>query len=328
MTGHRSPQSHTYRVRRWHVVLAVIGVLVAVAAGVLISGNRAADIRTSDLNAERSLAQTRHGKIEFVTWGEGPPVLVIHGAGGGFDQGRLLAMAVGGGGSHFVSISRFGYLGSNLPADPSTAAQAEALVDLLDHLGIRKTSILAMSGGVPPALKFAELFPDRTGRMVLLSSAPFTPFSPEVEERPIPTWAYATLLGNDVVYWALTKVLHGPLRSAFDARPDLMVDVSAGEQRFVEHLIDGFLPASARLAGVKNEGAAVDPVAVYRLEAIRAPTLIVHARDDRLNPLAVGEELGRRIPDAHLVTFERGGHLLLGHHAELRDQIELFLSDD
>ena len=308
--------------------LAIIGGLALGAALAISSGNRAAEKRASELEAERSLAQTRHGRIEYVRWGDGPPVLVIHGAGGGFDQGRLLADAVGGAGFQFVSVSRFGYLGSNLPADPSPAAQAEAFADLLDHLGISKVSILAMSGGVPPALKFAEIYPDRADRMVLLSSAPFTPFDPDIADRPLPTSAYAALLGNDAAYWALTKVARGPLRSAFDARPELMVDVSAQERLFVEHLIDGFLPASARLAGVENEGAAIDPHATYRLETILAPILVVHTQDDRLNPVRVANELGNRIPAARTIIFKRGGHLLLGHHVELRAQVVRFLSGE
>ena len=107
-----------------------------------------------------------------------------------------------------------------------------------------------------------------------------------------------------------------------------MADVPADERRFVDRLIDGFLPASARLAGVENEGAAVDPRAEYDIESIGAPTLIVHARDDRLNPVAIGQEPGRRIPGAQLLLFERGGHLLLGHHAEAKVQIESFLRPD
>ncbi len=329
MTGTPSSNDGKQRMGRWrNAGLAIIGGLAVFAATVAVLGNRAAEQRRSNLAAERSLAETRHGQIEYISWGEGPPVLVLHGAGGGFDQGRLLAETLGGNGSRFIAVSRFGYLGSELPADPSTAAQAEAFQDLLDHLGIEQASILGMSGGVPPALKFAEMFTDRMDRLVLLSSAPFTPFSPVVEDRPIPTWAYTTLLGNDAVYWALTKVARGPLRSAFDARGDLMVDVPANELQFVDRLIDGFLPASARLAGVENEGAAVDTQAVYDLEAIRAPTLIVHTRDDSLNPAAVGEELGKRIPEARLVVFERGGHLLLGHHSELRNQIERFMADE
>ncbi|MGY6552442.1 MAG: alpha/beta fold hydrolase [Erythrobacter sp.] len=253
-------------------------------------------------------------------------MLVVHGAGGGFDQGRLLAEAIGARGLRFIAISRFGYLGSDLPADPSPAAQAQACADLLGHLGIARASILAMSGGVPPALKFAELYPEQTARMVLLSSAPFSPLDAEIADRPLPTWAYSALLGNDAAYWALTKVARSTLRSAFDARPELLASASAEERRFADSLIDGFLPASARLSGVVNEGAAVDPRASFGLEAIRAPTLIAHSRDDRLNPVAIAEELGRRIPDARIIIWERGGHLLLGHHGELQEQVASFLS--
>lgn len=313
--------------RRWQFGLAIIGSLAVLGVAVSIAGNRSADRRKAELVAEHSLAETRHGALEYVSWGDGPLVLVLHGAGGGFDQGRLLAESLGGESMRFIAVSRFGYLGSAMPSDPSTVAQAEALLDLLDHLGIEQASILAMSGGVPPALKFAEMFPGRTDRMVLLSSAPFTPFSPEVEERPIPTWAYSALLGNDGVYWALTKIARGPLQSAFDARPELLKDAASEERRFVDRLVTGFLPASARLTGVGNEDAAVDPVVSYRLEAITAPTLIVHARDDRLNPHAIALELSRRIPTARLMSFERGGHLLLGHHAALQGWIGEFFNE-
>lgn len=314
--------------RRWRIGLAIVGGLVVLGASVSILGNRAADLRRSELADENSLAETRHGPIEYASWGEGQPVLVIHGAGGGFDHGRLLAEAMGGVGHRFIAVSRFGYLGSAMPSDPSTAAQAEAIVDLLDRLEIERASILAMSGGVPPALKFAELFPDRTDRLVLLSSAPFTPFSPEVEERPIPTWAYSTLLGNDAVYWALTKIASGQLRSAFDARPELLKGLPVEEMQFVDRLVVGFLPASDRLVGVGNEGAAVEPDATYNLEAISAPTLVVHARDDSLNPFAIAEEIARRIRGARLLAFDQGGHLLLSHHAELRKQIAQFLQPE
>ncbi len=283
--------------------------------------------RIAKLEAERSLTQTRHGQIEYVDWGEGDPVLVIHGAGGGFDQGRLLARAIGGDGFRWISVSRFGYLGSAMPNTPSTVAQAETLVDLLDALGVERVNILAMSGGVPPSLKFAEMFPERVDRMMLLSSAPFTPFTPVVEDRPIPTWAYSALLGNDVFYWVLTKVARGQLEEAFDARADLREGLSDEEELFVRDLIDTFLPASRRVAGVNNEGAAVAPAAHYDLESIRAEVLVVHARDDRLNPFAVGETIAARIPRSRLLVLDRGGHLLLGYHAELSREFQVLLAE-
>lgn len=313
--------------RRWRIGLTILGGMAVLGIAVTVIGNRAAEKRRSELAAEHSLAETRHGAIEYVAWGGGPPVLVIHGAGGGFDQGRLLAEAIWPPGSSFISVSRFGYLDSALPPDPSTAAQAEALLDLLDRLEVERVSILAMSGGTPPALKFAEMFPDRTDRLVLLSPAPFTPFSPDVEERPIPTSAYSALLGNDAAYWALTKAAPGQLRSAFDARPELLKGLPAEEAIFVDRLVGGFLPAEDRIAGVENEVAAVDPKASYNLEAIRAPTLVVHAEDDSLNPLAIGAQIARSIPEADFIALDRGGHLLLGHHAALRAEIDEFFGD-
>lgn len=307
-------------------MLAACALLLVGAAALSLTALDATHKRAAALAAERSLAPTRHGPIEYIAWGEGTPVLVVHGAGGGFDQGRLLADAIGGDGVRWIAVSRFGYLGSPLPQTPSTAAQAEAFADLLDTLGVERVTILAMSGGVPPSLKFAEMFPERVDTMMLLSSAPFTPFSPDVEDRPAPNWAYAALLGNDVIYWTLTKVARRSLEVAFDARADLRDLQTDEEAAFVRDLVDGFLPASQRLAGVGNEGAAVDAAARYNLEVIRAEVLVAHARDDRLNPFEIGATIAARIPESEFVAFDRGGHLLLGHHQELRAQFELLLS--
>jgi 2-hydroxy-6-oxonona-2,4-dienedioate hydrolase len=308
-------------------LLIASALLVLAALMVVIVAISATQQRISLLDAERSLAQTRHGQIEYVSWGSGPPVLVVHGAGGGFDQGRLLAQAIGGDGYRWIAVSRFGYLGSALPDAATTAAQAEAFVDLLDALGVERVGILAMSGGVPPSLKFAEMFPERVDRMMLLSSAPFTPFTPDLEDRPIPTWAYSALLGNDVVYWALTKVARDQLAEAFDARVDLREGLSENEALFVSSLIDTFLPASRRLDGLNNEGAAVDPLAAYGLETIRAEVLIAHARDDKLTPIAVSTAMAARIPQNRFLVFDRGGHLLLGHHNELRTELEILWAE-
>lgn len=314
------------KLRAW-CILGACALLIASVLVVTVLALSETHRRTSMLTAEHSLAETRHGPIEYITWGEGPPVLVVHGAGGGFDQGRLLAQAIGGDGFRWIAVSRFGYLGSPLPETASTAAQAEAFADLLDGLGVERVSILAMSGGVPPSLKFAEMFADRVDRMMLLSSAPFTPFSPHIEDRPLPTWVYSALLGNDVIYWTLTKAARGSLEEAFDARADLRYDLSDAEAVFIRNLIDTFLPASQRLAGVNNEGAAVDPAATYDLEDIRAEVLVAHARDDRLNPLETGASIAARVPGSRFVEFKRGGHLLLGHHEELRREFEIFLSN-
>jgi pimeloyl-ACP methyl ester carboxylesterase len=55
------------------------------------------------------------------------------------------------------------------------------------------------------------------------------------------------------------------------------------------------------------------------------PTLVVHARDDPTPAFALAEETARRIPGAEFLSVPDGGHLLLGHHDEVRRAISEFL---
>jgi 2-hydroxy-6-oxonona-2,4-dienedioate hydrolase len=67
-------------------------------------------------------------------------------------------------------------------------------------------------------------------------------------------------------------------------------------------------PVSLRAAGVAFDNKAAMPN--ERIAAVRAPTLILHAADDRLQLFHNAEFAAATIPEARLVRFERGGHLL------------------
>src|SRR5215212_8871576 len=130
-TGHRS------RVWRRAALWLLAGLAVGAIATYLAYGR---DLRaTRDrLAAGSQIVETRHGPIEYTTWGAGPAVLVVHGAGGGYDQGVSIARAFGGDGFRWISPSRFGYLRTPLPDDASTAAQADAFAELLHALNIER----------------------------------------------------------------------------------------------------------------------------------------------------------------------------------------------
>lgn len=310
------------------LALTAAALLAAAALAVLSAALGDIAERRAELAAERFLADTRHGAVAYARWGAGAPVLAVHGAGGGHDQARLIVSAFGGADAGWIAPSRFGYPGSALPADASTAAQADAFADLLDRLGVSRVAVLAFSGGVPPALQLALRHPDRVSRMALLSSAPFTPYQPDRAARPIPDWAYQTLFGNDLAYWTLSRLAPGATAQAFDIRPDLLALATPEERAFAARLADAFLPASDRFAGVANEGAAIAPAARYEIERITVPVLVVHSRDDALNPFAIAEALAARLPSAKVMFVETGGHLLLGHHAQVRARLAAFLAAD
>ena len=120
------------------------------------------------------VAQTRCGPIEYAVAGDGPPILFVHGAGGGFDQGLDFGGPLA---SDFrvVAMSRFGYLRTPLPLDASPAVQAEAHVCLLDALGIERAAVIGGSAGAPSSLELAVRYPERVSSLVLIVPAAYAP---------------------------------------------------------------------------------------------------------------------------------------------------------
>lgn len=309
--------------RTW--IAIVLAAIVFAASAVLYIYARDMREINQRLVAGSQLVDTRHGTVEYSSWGSGPAVLAVHGAGGGYDQGELLPLVFGSDSYRWISVSRFGYLRSSLPSDASTVAQAEAFADLLDTLNIDRVAILAMSGGVPPTLQFAQKFPERTTALVLLSSAPFTPLTAEQQNLAIPAWIYQALFGSDFVFWAIVKLYPSALDRLFDVSGDARAQMTAQDRVFVSGLVAAFLPVTGRTEGLRNEGIAVDPRTRYDLERISAPTLVVHARDDGINPFEFGAYTAQNIADAEFLALPGGGHLLLGHSEEVRERVNSFL---
>ena len=316
------------RRRIWPRML--LGLLaIAVIAAVPIYLAYSADLRAVEANvtANSVVGETAVGPIEYAERGEGPPVVVLHGTGGGYDQGLFIAETFGGEGFRFIVPSRFGYLRSPLPADASTAAQADALAALLDTLGIDSVAIMGMSGGVPPALQFAGRQPGRTQALVLLSSAPYTPLTAASQDLPIPAWLYQALFSSNFPYWVLQKVAPGSLDAIFDVKPGMRANLSPEDATLVANLIGAFQPVTGRTAGLANEGAAIDPAADYRLDRLAVPALVIHAGDDGINPFSIGTFTAANVPGAEFMPLPDGGHLLLSHQAEVRNRVATFLRE-
>ena len=103
------------------------------------------------MTAGSQIAQTNCGPIEYATAGNGPPVLVVHGAGGGFDQGLEAARLLIESGFQVIAPSRFGYLRTPMPEKRERLAetQADAHACLLDALKLSKVAVFGVSAGAP-----------------------------------------------------------------------------------------------------------------------------------------------------------------------------------
>lgn len=118
--------------RNWIGLATAVGA-VAVAGGTYMRYRHDLDAKSQALEAKSEIAETKRGSIEYAREGSGPPALVIHGAGGGYDQGLYLAHEMLGDGFDVIAPSRFGYLRTPVPHNASHSDQADAHAALLDN---------------------------------------------------------------------------------------------------------------------------------------------------------------------------------------------------
>jgi len=276
------------------------------------------------------LLATPCGPIEYQEAGTGVPLLAVHGSGGGHDQGMAFAGGLAAQGIRVNAMSRFGYLRTPKPADASAAAQADAHVCLLDALGIPKAAVMGGSAGAPSALQMAVRHPDRVSALVMLVPLTYKPHTHADSAPPLPPWIEATvmrLIGSDFWFWsALHLARNQVIKLVLATPPELLQRASPQERARVDAMLGNILPVSLRAEGLRSDTAVGKHLLPSPLEAIRLPTLVISARDDRYGTYASAQYTASRIAGAKFIGFEEGGHTWVGHDDEVRAAIvELLL---
>lgn len=244
-----------------------------------------------------------YGNMSYVDKGEGKVILAVHGIFGGYDQAYDVCSEFSSD-YRIVAPSRFGYLGSDILGNGTPSEQAKAYAELLDRLGIDKVYLLATSAGGSVAIRFALDYPERTKGLILYCSAmPNT-------EKPEKYMKYAgppAFLCND-----FTMFLISPL-----FEPLMGMESST---------IYSMLPVSDRKDGVILDASVtnIDMAKYYDdypIEDLQVPTLILHAKDDKLASYTDTEKAVKRFPNCIFISFESGGHLMTGHGAEIKKAV-------
>jgi pimeloyl-ACP methyl ester carboxylesterase len=275
------------------------------------------------------IAATVCGPIEYAISGEGPPVLVVHGAGGGHDQGSEIAEALVQSGFRVIAMSRFGYLRTPLPRDASAAMQADAHACLLDALNIRHAAVMGASAGAPSSMQFALRHPDRTAALVLLVPAAYAPRPAGAPPMLAPAgteFLFDTALKSDFLFWAMIRFAPRTLMRAILATPPTVVEnASADERARVAQVMEHILPVSPRRLGLLNDAAITSSLPRYRLDRISAPTLILSMADDLFGTYDGARYSAEEIPGARFISYPSGGHLGVGRQKEMMAEIAAFL---
>ena len=314
--------------RRSFLVLgAAAAGLAAAGGGVAVAYHRAISRAEDRIATGSQTIRTSFGTMEYAVEGDGRPLLMIHGTGGGFDQGlsfcrRLLPM-----GHRVVSPSRFGYLRSDFPSDAGTANQADQFTELLDVLGIDRLPVVGGSAGALPAIEFAIRHPDRCSGLVALVPAAFAPERPSL--RPMSATqeeAMRAMLGSDFLFWAAMHVARDQMFSTMLATdPRIIAAASPTERERAERILREILPVSRRSRGLMNDARLAANPARQALDRIKVPTLAISVEDDRFGTADAARYIAAQVPGAKLVIYPSGGHIWIGHDKDVFAEVDAFV---
>lgn len=248
-------------------------------------------------------------------------MLVIHGAGGGYDQGLALSEEFLSGDFLVIAPSRYGFLQTPLPTNATPAAQADAFACLLDALNISKVDVVGFSAGGPSSLEFALRHPNRVSALVLISAVVHKEKPMDFKDKII----HYVIFKSDFLFWMLPKFFESSSFSFFGVPPEVQANLTQDEKHWLSDVfIPSMTPISQRQAGMINDR--INSIFLdYQLDKINVPALIIHAKDDTLVNPTHSQYAASKIPNARIITLESGGHILMGQKEKVQSEVTIFL---
>lgn len=252
--------------------------------------------------------------LDVVELGSGSPIVLVHGLPSNIGDWADVPARLAALGHHVVVYDRIGYGASSrvpVTGDAYTfASSARELAALLDALDLPPAALVGWSygGGVVQTLALED--PERAAQLVLVGSVgPAYADVPRgaldhVLDSPVALPLLRWVAAIPPVSRAATEATLATLFSGSDAVPPGFLERTRAQ-----------LALPGTLAAFVAESVRMD-VATLAPERIAVPTLIVNGSDDRSVPLAVAEDLARRIPRAELVAIDGGSHMLPVTHGE------------
>jgi pimeloyl-ACP methyl ester carboxylesterase len=253
--------------------------------------------------AEWGVCDTGRYRMPYYTWGQGPPLVFVHGAA---DTGR----------SFLFTIARlmhsFRCIAYDLPSGFRDGAAlwryrhddlVTDLLALLDHLRVPRAYVLGSSFGGTVALRAMVRAPERFPRGILQGA---------LAHRPLRraewwlTWLARLLPGRTLGIPRREKILRAVHGGPFAGR---------GEEwwrTFVQWTGEG------RIAALGHQGQMLHRLDLRPdLPSIRQPVLLIAGEKDPIAPVTHAEMIRQGLPNAGLAILEGCGHVPSYTHPEL-----------
>ena len=263
---------------------------------------------------------TIHGKRRaFVKTGSGPAILLLHGlACDRTTWDRVIPLLA----KKYTVIAPdlLGHGLSDKPrADYTLGGYANGMRDLLTLLGIDKVTVVGHSFGGGIAMQFAYQYPERTQRVMLVSSGGLGPeVTPLIKLVQAPGWegvmSVLTLPGirhlETTALRALSSYGPGPLRKYtrdLDEAASIVESWRDRRTRFaVRHLVRAVIDWRGQIVTMSDRA--------YLTESM--PMAVVWGRDDQVIPVRHSSNVAALAPDASVTVLPDSGHFPHRDHPE------------
>jgi pimeloyl-ACP methyl ester carboxylesterase len=251
--------------------------------------------------ALRHRFETGAGAIAWDRFGQGPPVVLVHGTPWSSWMWRRVARDLAASFTVYAfDLLGFGASDKRAGQDVSLAAHGQRLAALLEFWALDRPAVIAHDIGGAAALR-AHLLHDRpVAALVLVDVVALAPWGSP----------FYRLVGEHVaVFEQLPAAIHQGVLRAYVATaqprpldPELETALiapwlgPAGQSAFYRQIAQGD----------QRDTDEIEPL----YGQISAPTLVVWGEADPWIPVAQGRELARRIPGARLEVLRGSGHLV------------------
>ncbi len=198
-------------------------------------------------------------------------------------------------------------------------ARVSDLAAVVDDLGLEQFALMAMSQGGPVAISYAVRNPERVTRMMFYNSyaAPFPDPSPND-------------LAMQQAFLAMMKVGWARPQSEFRrVFTSMMIPGATDEQMSWLDELQRVSVSTENAMTAFVERAKANSVA--ELAQIQVPTLVLHARGDKMNEFADGIFLASNIAGARLVALNSNNHITLSEEPAWQvvvDEVERFMQPE
>lgn len=244
----------------------------------------------------------------YLTAGEGPPLVLLHGVGDNALDWRWVMPALAR--AHRVyapDLPGSGGSARSVDADYSPAFFERFVAAFLDALGVERAAVVGNSLGGLAALRLALAEPERVAALGLLAGAGLgRRVSPALRSLALPGY------GRLAVAWG--KRPPGAAQRAL-GRAGLLFGSPRGipakwlEEQYRLARLSGFLESQLATVRAQVGLRGQREIVLARLPSLRVPTLVVWGERDRVLPPAQAREAISRIPDGSLELIPACGHL-------------------